>query len=117
MTVMNGADDSTVTVPTGGNPNGVVVDQFRNLIYVSNGNGNCITAIDGNTNQSTTTGNIGNGVNDIALDPLTNRWYLTKQLAGASEVAVFSVWTVRPIPISALDPLAEMDRWLAQSAD
>ena len=107
---MNGADDSTVTVPTGGNPNGVVVDQFRNLIYVSNGNGNCITAIDGNTNQSTTTGNIGNGVNDIALDPLTNRLYLTKQLAGASEVAVFSVWTVRPIPISALDPLAETDR-------
>ena len=117
MTVINGADDSTVTVPAGVTPNSVVVDQLRNVIYVSNGNGNCITTIDGETNQADTTGNqadttgnIGNGVNDIALDPLTSRLYLTKQLAGASEVGVFSGSTIRPIPLSVLEPLTEPDR-------
>jgi DNA-binding beta-propeller fold protein YncE len=87
VTVINGTDNSTVTVPSGVTPNSLSVDQFRNVIYVSNGNGNCITKIDGKTNQFITTGNIGNGVNDGALDPLSNRLYLTKQLAGASEVA------------------------------
>ena len=99
-----------MTVSAGVTPNSVAVEQLRNLIYVSNGNGNCLTTIEGKTNQSATTGNLGNAVNDIALDRLTNRLYLTKQLAGGAEVGVFSGSTIRPIPLSVLEPLAEPDR-------
>ena len=78
-----------MTLAAGITPGEVAVDQFRNLIYVGNGNVSCITTIYGKTNQSVTNGNIGNGCNDIAVDVLTNRVYVTKATQAASELAVF----------------------------
>ena len=68
-----------------------------------------MTTIYGKTNQSVTNGNIGNGCNDIALDILTNRVYVTKATQAASELAVFRD-ALGTMPLSALDPLAEPDR-------
>ena len=52
VTVIDGVTDTTITVPAGNSPNSVAVDQVRNLIYVANGNVNCLTIIDGKTNIS-----------------------------------------------------------------
>jgi DNA-binding beta-propeller fold protein YncE len=104
VTVIDGATDMTTTAPAGVGSNSVAVDQVRNLIYVANGNANCLTVIDGKTNTSVTTGSIGNGAKDIAVDVLTGRVYVMKAYPSASEVAVFSGGSSR-FPVPLLDEL------------
>ncbi len=102
VTVIDGATDATTTVPAGVAPNTVAVDQVRNKIYVVNLDGNCTTIIDGKTNTSTTIGNIGNGAADLAVDVLTNRFYVMNN--AGSEIPIFSV-AGGPFPIPLLDEL------------
>jgi DNA-binding beta-propeller fold protein YncE len=54
------------------------------------GNGPALTVIDGKTNATTTFGNIGKGSNDLAVNALTNRVYVTTANPSASSVSVFS---------------------------
>jgi DNA-binding beta-propeller fold protein YncE len=102
VTVIDGATDTTTAVSAVISPSAAAVDQVRNLIYVTNPIGNCLIIIDGMTNASTSTGNIGFGAYDIAVNVLTGRVYVMKAYPSASEVAVFSGVGSR-FPLSLLD--------------
>jgi YVTN family beta-propeller protein len=104
VTVIDGVTGLTIALPIGNSPDSLAVDQVRNLIYVANGNVNCLTIIDGKSNTSATIGSIGNGASDVAVDVLTDRVYVMKLYPSASEVAVFSGLSSR-FPLPLLDQL------------
>jgi DNA-binding beta-propeller fold protein YncE len=57
---------------------------------VANGNGLCLTVIDGKTRASTTLGDVGNGSGDLAVDVLTNQVYVMTANPAGSAVSAFS---------------------------
>ena len=54
VTVIDGATNSTTTVPVGHRPAAVAVNPVTNKIYVANSGSNNVTVIDGATNTTTT---------------------------------------------------------------
>ena len=54
MTVIDGSDNSTVTVSAGTYPVAVAVNPVTNMIYVANKNSDNVTVIDGSDNSTVT---------------------------------------------------------------
>src|SRR5439155_1728091 len=87
VTVIDGATDSTSTVPAGSGPFGVAVNPMTDKVYVANvgvmgnnGASNTVTVIDGATN-STSTVTAGSSPNAVAVNPVTNKIYVANELS------------------------------------
>lgn len=78
VTVIDGTNNSTVTVAAGWGAFVVAVNTLTNKIYVANQFNNTVTVIDG-TNNSTATITTGDSPNAIAVNPLTNKIYVANQ--------------------------------------
>lgn len=74
VTVINGADDSTVTVPAGYDPAALAVNTVTNKLYVADSADYVLTIIDGATNQTSTVPISGHPV-AVAVNSLTNKIY------------------------------------------
>src|SRR5450631_2104854 len=75
LVVVDGATNSTTTVPVGVSPFGIAVNPVTNKIYVVNAGDNTVTIVDGATN-STTTIAVGNLPFAAAVDPVLNQIYV-----------------------------------------
>ena len=75
VTVIDGATNATIAVPTGTIPDAVVVNPMTNKIYVANYSSDNVTVIDGATN-TTTTVPTGNTPGEMAVNPVTNKIYV-----------------------------------------
>jgi len=75
VTVIDGATNSTFSLPTGAAPGAVAVNPVSNKVYVANMNGATVTVIDGNTNQTTTVGT-GTGPIAVGVNAVTNTIYV-----------------------------------------
>jgi YVTN family beta-propeller protein len=86
VSAVDGARNQVIaTVPVNGGPIGIAVDPVRNLVYVPlffcTACGTAV--INGSTNQVTTTLNLAGGsLDDVAVDALNNRIYVTDESAG-----------------------------------
>jgi YVTN family beta-propeller protein len=78
VTVIDGATNDTVLVPTGDYPIAVAVNPVTNRIYVANENSNNVTVIDGATNDTTSVPAAGQPVG-VAVNPATNRIYVASR--------------------------------------
>jgi DNA-binding beta-propeller fold protein YncE len=83
MLVIDGADNSTQTVPVGENPNTVAVNEKSNKIYVANVSpddrstaGYTVTEIDGATLETVSFAD-ANGPEQLALNTVTDKIYVT----------------------------------------
>ena len=72
VTVIDGANNTTATVPVGTTPFAVAVNPVTNKIYVANSGSSNITVIDGANNSVT---NVAAGINPfaVAVNPMTNK--------------------------------------------
>ncbi len=77
VTVIDGATNSTTTVPAGAGP--VAVNPVTNKIYVGNFNSNNVTVIDGATNATTTVA-AGSNPFALAVNPVTNKIYVASSV-------------------------------------
>ena len=75
VTVINGVDDSLVTVPAGFNPTAVAVNTVTNKIYVTDYSDYVITIIDGATNLTSTVPVSGHP-QAVAVNSVTNQIYV-----------------------------------------
>ncbi len=76
VTVINGATNTTTTVPVGRYPHDIAVNSVTNKIYVPNVRDNTVTVIDGVT-LATSTVPVGSAPAALAVNPVTNKIYVT----------------------------------------
>ena len=70
--MVDGATEATTTISAGVLENEIVIDEWRNKIYVADPTGNQLVVIDGATNSTTTFPGTGSYLWRIAVNPLTN---------------------------------------------
>jgi YVTN family beta-propeller protein len=76
LIVINGATNTVLTpITLSGSPYGVAVNESTNQIYVTDGSSS-LFVINGSTNAVTTV-SVGNGVRNLAINPVTNRVYVS----------------------------------------
>jgi YVTN family beta-propeller protein len=80
VTVIDGATNNPVNVPTGAGPAAVAVNPLTNSIYVANGDAGTLTVIDGATNHTSTI-TAGSGAGAIAINLSTNMVYVANGAA------------------------------------
>jgi YVTN family beta-propeller protein len=103
VTVIDGATNSTTTVPTGTAPVSVAANPVTNKIYVVNEESNNVTVIDGATN-STTTVAVGTYPISVAVNPVTNNIGVANSNGG--NVTLIDEQPVQPIPLTtSISPL------------
>jgi YVTN family beta-propeller protein len=73
--VIDGATNTTSTVPVGTNPTAVAVNTATNKVYVANQGSNSLTVIDGATN-GTATVSVGTQPVAVAVDEVTNKIFV-----------------------------------------
>jgi DNA-binding beta-propeller fold protein YncE len=73
--VVDGTTEKTTIVPAGLFQSEIVVDEWRNKIYVADQTGNQVVVIDGATNTTTNFPGAGTFLWRIAVNPLTNEVY------------------------------------------
>ena len=83
--MIDGTNNSTVTVAAGTNPSGIAVNPLTNKIYVANQGSANVTVIDG-TNNSTATITAGTNPFWTAVNKLTNKIYVGN--VGSASVTV-----------------------------
>ncbi len=80
VSVIDGSSNAIIAVVTvGGGPAGVRVNSALNIVYAVNSGPGTVSVIDGQTDTVTNTFNLPQGAepNLIALDPITNRLFIT----------------------------------------
>jgi YVTN family beta-propeller protein len=85
VTVIDGGNNTTATVPVGTQPQAVAVNPITNKIYVANASGGNLTVIDGSDN-STSTVTTGPLSRAVAVNPSTNKIYVVN--GGGNNVTV-----------------------------
>ena len=80
MTVIDGATDSTTTLPAGTGPYELTVNPVTNKIYVPNFGSDNMTVIDGATN-ATATMLTGSTPYAVAANPVTNKTYVANRVS------------------------------------
>src|SRR5262249_23100400 len=77
VTVIDGATNSTTTLPVGICPSAIAVNPVTNKIYVVNEYSYTVTVIDGATQTVTTTVSVGALPQSLAINGATNTIYVT----------------------------------------
>lgn len=90
VTIIDGATNTTSTLPTGTTPRAIALNEKTNKIYVANYGSNNVTVIDGATN-TTTTVTVDTHPNALAVNPETNKIYVTSEDNNAITVIDSSV--------------------------
>jgi YVTN family beta-propeller protein len=85
VTIIDGATNSTSTVPVGSYPEALAINQITNEIYVANSDGGDVTVIEGATN-STSTIPVGGYPEALAINQQTNKVYVANY--GSSSVTI-----------------------------
>jgi YVTN family beta-propeller protein len=104
VTVIDGTNNQTTSIPTGDSQTAVTVNPVTNKIYAinqsnsSNSNNGGVTVIDGATNTATTvTDPNASGLNALAVNPVTNRIYVTN--IQSNNITVLTEQQVQSIPL------------------
>ena len=109
VTVINGADHTTVTVPAGIQPRAVAVNPVTNKVYVGNGfngaGGNSVTVINGADNTTVTVA-VGIRPRAIAVNPVTNKIYVTNEFGNNLTVINGADNTTAPLIPTGTQPFA-----------
>ena len=87
VTVVNGATNSTKTLSFGTQLQALAVNEVTDKIYVTDYYG-VVTVIDGSVDTVLTTVNAENHPSAVAVDPVTNRVYVTNN--GSSDISVIN---------------------------
>ena len=87
VTILNGANNTTVTLPVGSRPQFIAANPWTNRIYVSNVGGSSISVIDGATTSVMATLASG-GSGAAAINPVTNKAYIARFGLGDEVVIV-----------------------------
>jgi YVTN family beta-propeller protein len=88
VTVIDGANDTTVQVGVGTDPQELAINPTTNKICVTNQESNDVTVIDGVTNNTTTVP-AGNLPDAVAANPTTHHFYVANQTS--NDVTVINV--------------------------
>src|SRR5439155_26579921 len=96
---MDGATNSTSTVPAGTNPAAVAVNSVANKIYLANFFGNDVTVIDGATDSFLSMVTVRTGPYAVVVNPVTNKVYVADLIS--NDVTVVTEQHVQDIPLKA----------------
>jgi len=105
VTIIDGTDNSTVTVSAGNSPFAICVNPNTNKIYVANQSSNNVTVIDGLSNLTTTVAS-GESPWAICVNPNTNKIYASN--INGNDVTVIEEVAIYPSPLaSSITPLTD----------
>ena len=101
------------TIPSGSNPNDIVVSPNNKTVYVASRGSNTVVVINATTNTMTTSIPVGNTPNGIAITPDGTKVYVTNFLADTVSV----IDTATNLVSATVDQQAEEPAYVTVSPD